>query len=364
MTDGKQVRRWTFTVNNPTETPEEIARALSDGKGFRFLIFQKEQGENGTPHWQGYVEFKSSRRFAAVRRMLERAHWEPAQGNTASNIHYCSKPLPDCLCNHCASKPLRLEGPYRHGEPGQETQGIRTDLEALRDAVKAGKRKRELLEDGQFCGVLAKYPKFVETCYELFPPERNDPVAVTLLYGPTGCGKTHQVRSNSDDLWIQSLGSQGWYNGYDGQSDALFDDFGGSSSHTRLDDMLRLLHEWLERVPIKGGFTWWRPKRIFITTNIHPFRWYEYKDREEQYLALRRRITMVVTWRSNGSDRREHNKGSQGFDGFWSTFEVGSANAPLERIDGPMDGFVLRSRPAGPERVYDWLYDVLDNLTV
>lgn len=51
-----QVRRWTFTLNNPddeTESPELLAKALQPGKGFKYLIFQLEVGANGTPHYQG-----------------------------------------------------------------------------------------------------------------------------------------------------------------------------------------------------------------------------------------------------------------------------------------------------------------------
>lgn len=148
MSNGQRVRRWTFTLNNPNgfppsgpvdgdasvvppaEAPEVesetwvSAQLSSHGKGFRYLVFQLEQGSNGTPHYQGYVEFNYSTRFAAVKRMLPRAHWEPAQGTSAHNKHYCSKPVPGCDCAHCASNPVRLLGPWEHGSPGEEKQGF------------------------------------------------------------------------------------------------------------------------------------------------------------------------------------------------------------------------------------------------
>jgi len=62
-------RRWTFTLNNPVglvrgdpisweggeeaENPERIPILLTEGKGFRYLIFQLEVGDNDTPHYQG-----------------------------------------------------------------------------------------------------------------------------------------------------------------------------------------------------------------------------------------------------------------------------------------------------------------------
>jgi len=52
---GKRQRRWLFTINNPTEeeTPEYISTQLAVNKGFHYLVFQLEQGEEGTHHYQG-----------------------------------------------------------------------------------------------------------------------------------------------------------------------------------------------------------------------------------------------------------------------------------------------------------------------
>lgn len=50
------IRRWTFTLNNPsdeTESEQQVAECLSQGKGFKYLVFQLEVGANGTPHYQG-----------------------------------------------------------------------------------------------------------------------------------------------------------------------------------------------------------------------------------------------------------------------------------------------------------------------
>lgn len=48
------VKRWTFTLNNPGEgeRADEVKASLGK-KGYRFLVFQLEQGNEGTPHYQG-----------------------------------------------------------------------------------------------------------------------------------------------------------------------------------------------------------------------------------------------------------------------------------------------------------------------
>jgi len=85
-----------------------------------------------------------------------------------------------------------------------------------------------------------------------------------------------------------------WFDGYEQQPVVVLDDFNGASSHLKLDDLLRLIDPWCcERVPYKGGFTWWCPDKIYITTNIHPFNWYKYENREIHYKALQRRITSI-----------------------------------------------------------------------
>lgn len=354
---------WTFTLNNPEPVfPEgqDVREALQTGKGYRYLVFQLEQGSNGTPHYQGYVEFNRRLRLTALRKLLPRAHWEAALGTAAHNTHYCTKPVAGCGCSHCVPPPVRLSGPWIDGTPGEERQKVSTkeELNKLRVAITGGKRKRELLEDPDLSYMVARFPKYTDLCYELFPPQRDHETHVTLLYGPTGCGKTHEARQGPmSELWVQPIGGQGWFNGYDGQPIALFDDFGGSSSHTRLDDLLRLLHEWIERVPVKGGFTWWVPRQVYVTTNLHPWVWYDWKDRESQYPALQRRFTSVVAWRSDGTGRSRFLRGTREFERFFKTYSVDACSAPPEREDGSMGGYLIRSRPGDERRRYDWIFE-------
>lgn len=49
---------WTFTLNNPgaDEEPDKVKASLG-AKGYRYLVFQLEQGDNGTPHYQGGLPF-------------------------------------------------------------------------------------------------------------------------------------------------------------------------------------------------------------------------------------------------------------------------------------------------------------------
>lgn len=295
-------------------------------------------------------------RFSAVKKLLRTGHWEPAMGTSANNTHYCTKPVVDCLCSHCASQPVRLAGPWTHGTPGQDDKGVsqRTDLIKLRDAIKSGKRKRDLFE-GDLMVPAARYARFVDEVYKIYQPPPHQNRTVTLLYGPTGCGKTREVYDDcGDDLWETPIDSACWYDGYDGHEDALFDEFSGEMP---LKALLRITHEYRARIPIKHGYVWWNARRVFITTNVHPREWYDWSTRESQYPALRRRVTLLVTWRSDGTGRTLHLPDSDGAERFWNNYPA-SRSAPPERLTGgPMDEYILRSVAGNVNRQYDFVYD-------
>jgi len=381
-------RNWCFTLNNPeglvyqdgevswaegSEIPAKIAFNVGNSKhGFKFLIFQVEVGDSGTPHYQGtssclvrlityigYVQFGRPFRLSGVRKLLSRAHWIASSGSCDHNVHYCSKPVAECSCHHCAPEGVRLVrprgadvGPWIHGTPS--SAGQRTDLHEVRDDIKSGKRKRDLIDSDKSVEVIAKYPKFVDTVYSLFPPEEPEDFApdVRLLYGPPGCGKTITARAASD-LWISPIGHPGWFDGYDRHANALLDDFAGDKSHWTLTDFLRVSDRYVERLPIKGAFTYFRPRTIWITTNIHPYEWWKWEGREVQYLAVRRRITSITAWRSDGTDRTELSPtGTPAlWDRFWSRFAIDGCSA----LGDPAE---LVSTPGDWKRKFDFVFDV------
>lgn len=82
------IRRACFTLNNWTD--EELSQCHKDFDGCQYII-GKEVGEEGTPHLQGYVEFKKQIRWNTLVNLNPRIHWEKARGDRKQNIAYCSK---------------------------------------------------------------------------------------------------------------------------------------------------------------------------------------------------------------------------------------------------------------------------------
>lgn len=131
-----QSRRWCFTLNNPT-LPYPTLESLTA----KYVIFQLEEGSNGTPHLQGYVEFGRPVRLAQAKHRIPGAHFEPAKGSAEQNRKYCSKSP-------------RLGDTIELGE--RSRQGQRNDLKLYVQAVREGLKPKELLEE--FPTTMARYP--------------------------------------------------------------------------------------------------------------------------------------------------------------------------------------------------------------
>lgn len=292
MTQQSHLRHFVFTINNPDCTPPQLWEKLSPKA--KYLIFQLEKGENGTPHFQGYCELTRRTRFNPIKALIPTAHIEPRRGSQAQAKEYASK------------ADTRVEGPFEFGEFIENEPGKRNDVIAFRDAILAGKRKRELLEE--FPSSLQRYPRFVEFCRSTQPPAPRDNLQVVLLWGEPGTGKTRYVYDNTniDELYKVPIGKDLWFDGYDGQGTLLMDDFTGEM---RLAHLLQLLDRYPMQVPVKGSFTDLKATTIYVTSNKHPKDWYDwYKHGDIRYRALMRRFhkiahfTDTITWSSEEGD--------------------------------------------------------------
>jgi len=84
-------KNWTFTLNNWTEDDKnELLKICINGAITNRYIFQAEIGKEGTPHLQGYIEFKNKERPFNIFYGNNRYHWEKCR-NVKASIAYCSK---------------------------------------------------------------------------------------------------------------------------------------------------------------------------------------------------------------------------------------------------------------------------------
>ncbi len=263
-----------FMIHDLTTPPWE-----NIPEGVSYLVCQHERGEKTEhDHLQGYVELTRAQDMNWFHSHIHpKAQCKKRYGTQAQAIAYCSK------------EETRIAGPWIFGEPYSFGQGPTSAVVKMRDMIFDGANMRTLIAEMPI--TLARHLTFARLCFTYRKPEQRT-VRVFLLYGKTRVGKSRWVNDlyDADDLYISPyMEKKSWFDGYDGEPNVLLDDFSGGMPRTQL---LRLLDRYRFRVPNKGGFLWWNPVRIYITTNIHPRKWYrDWRDFEEHYDALRARIT-------------------------------------------------------------------------
>lgn len=269
-------KHWCFTLNNYTSEDVEHFNAVGEkGDGIRYFIYGKEVGDQGTPHLQCFVSFDRRRSLSFCRRFFcDRAHFESAKGSPSQNKVYCSK---GCDFREFGVVPVG--------------RGDRTDLATFVASVKSGMRKEALLES--YLGIYARYPRFAGMCSLMYSKKREWKTLVTVYWGETGTGKTRKAFEEAGaGVYVHPGGK--WFDGYEEEENVIFDDFGGSEF--KLTYLLKLLDRYQMRVPVKGGFVNWCPKKIWITSNYSPKEWY-LTAKDEHVKAMFRRFERVVRFR-------------------------------------------------------------------
>jgi len=251
----KRSRGWVFTINNPTSKINE-----SNMKGY-YMVYQKEKGKKkGTPHFQGVIYFKSARMSKQVKKMLPRAYVDVMRGTLEQAEKYCTK------------EEGRLEGPWFSGEK-PKGQGKRVDLDVVKEKLDGGSSEKEIASEhfGTWCRYYRAFNR-----YSMLTRGQRDFQTETLIYwGPPGSGKSKHAHElgGPEAYWLPrpAPNSAVWFDGYEGQETVIIDEFYGWVSR---DLLCRLCDRYPFHVQTKGGAAVFVPKRIIITSNNPPDKWY------------------------------------------------------------------------------------------
>ena len=269
---GDDCRRfdWMITVSDPTWTPETIDLVLVY-KYVIYAVMQREQGTvRGSFHWQMYVEFNKymTREDIAYVLQIDINHMfaEPRRlGRTACRT-YCTKVR------------TRVPGtlPIEYGE-FKNMQGHRSDMDRVVSMIDSGKRPDDIFSHCP--GMMIRMGHSIRRACEMHQrqtqPAFRD-VHVIVFVGTTGTGKTRQAVEMFPDAYIASAGMGGptkgtvWFDGYEGQSAIILDDYHG---WLRTETLLVLLDGYKIQVPIKGGMVPAMWTTVIITSNSLPIHW-------------------------------------------------------------------------------------------
>lgn len=278
--NNEQGRFWCGTWNNPPEA-DNLGPSGWPAKCqlLRSVSWQLERSESGTLHYQIYAEFRSNIRFNKLRRTFgSEIHWEKRGGTRDQALAYVRK------------EETRVAGPFHAGEDYPKTkQGQRTDLEEVRKKIVNGATELEIANEhfGTWCANYRAFARFTI----LSKPKRREWITFTTVYfGSTGTGKTRRAdyEAGPDAYWVSrpSNGQPCWVDGYCGQEHVIIDEFYG---WIQLSVLLRMCDRYAYNMQTKGGYTAWMPKKIWITSNVHPDAWYKNAE-EVKRQALRRRL--------------------------------------------------------------------------
>jgi len=188
-----------FRINSTTTDlcPEEWNPDM-----LQYVIWSEEIGEQGTFHFQGYVELKrKQRRQYLVNNFsgLEKAFITQRRGTQEQAIAYCSKKDDETF----------IAGPYEYGCKEEKTQGKRTDLDLFCDDVQAGMEYLALML--KYKSLFSRCLRFCQEFYSKFRPvtisityQLSDfnvpPLKIKekpyALIGESNCGKTSFAKAH------------------------------------------------------------------------------------------------------------------------------------------------------------------------
>ncbi|QMW69037.1 replication-associated protein [Crucivirus-534] len=290
--------RWVFRSNaqqlmviddeetRSNEAAQLIGKMIDHVDKFAFQL--ESAPTTGYLHHQGYFELVNKKAKTWILKNIHAFEFlAPAKGSPKQAWAYSVK------------NDTRLHGPWMLGEPTAAESGAQMKTELFVQAVLENKMDMELFLEHPSC--MMRHSAGADRLRNCMKIERTTPLEVYLFYGPPGTGKTdfayEQGIAAGYTPYELPLGKDFWLTGDAfGKKYIILDEF---KANLTLKDLLKLLDKRPQKAPIKGGFVHWMPDIIVITTNVSPWKWYTYNDRDFEREALFRRIHGCYAFKKN-----------------------------------------------------------------
>lgn len=257
-----RVRNWCITIFNGDL--HETADICAAHEPLRYYILQGERcPSTGREHLQCYLEFRTSVRMGAIKRLLGNSlHAEARRGTRDQARDYCRK------------EESRISGPIEGGT-WEQRRGQRRDLEVVKEKLDEGVSISDIA--GEHFGIWCRYRKSFDAYQLLRSAPRGEKTKLVILWGKAGTGKTRLVYdTHGKDVYDlpRPNGGSVWFDGL-AHSVLLIDDFYG---WVPLHLLLKLGDRYPLRVPVKGGMVNFNCTHLYITSNKHPDEWYHWSE--------------------------------------------------------------------------------------
>lgn len=278
---------WCWTLNNPSPGDLDMLTAHPQ---LQYLVYQRERGENGTEHFQGYLQLKKKLRMSALKKMNSRIHWEISRGTPTQARNYCMK------------EDTRVGEIVELGEFQENSQGARTDLYEVQAAFDAGATKQDYAEN--FFPTFTRYPNLLNlyAAAKVRPRTGKEKIVCHFYYGLADSGKTRLAHLVAR-LWGLRAPAHGyrpgyycfdlkrWFDGYLGERVVILDDFSGSGCSFRTFKLL--IDRYPFQMGVKGSSCTVAATHFIITSNFLPHEWWKQEVTGSDLSAIYRRITHV-----------------------------------------------------------------------
>lgn len=241
-----------------------------------YMIFGKEESQEGRPHLQGFVILKRRYTLIPLKKLLcksvknedgtynlSRIHVEKRQGSRKQASNYCRG-------GGLSGKPTNSYI-FECGEFGE----TKTELQ-IRTAIELHKLGASITDhwDNLSISDLKAYEKIEPY---LAPPVRES-VYVEWIWGESGAGKTRYVTelASLDKKKLFHVDEiDGFWSGYMKHPYILIDDFCLQESDTWYRCLLQVMDKYEYLVDKKYGGSWLYAERVYITAQHPP--WYYWK---------------------------------------------------------------------------------------
>lgn len=268
-------RSFEFTHNNYTQ--EDIDKILNWNCQY-VVIGEEIAPTTGTPHLQGYVQFKSSVLWKTVTNKSNKDYgWIDK---------WCKPSSRRCPMAYC------MKGGKWQEKGTPHNQGKRNDLNDLKNRI----LNNEASVDDLCITDPYSYHEFGRTLnkiedIQLRKKFRNWMTTCEWCYGETGTGKSHYAFTNfNPDTHYVFPNDNGWWDGYKGQETVIINEFRGQIQYSELLDLIDKYPKTVKRrnrepCPFLA-------KHIIITSSMTPKEVYHNLAENDKLEQIYRRITL------------------------------------------------------------------------
>lgn len=213
----------------------------------------------GRDHLQAWAYSTRAKRLSAWKKLFPTAHIEQMRGSFAQNDKYCSKQ--DELTEF-GERPMENGKKRTLADLAEEVTKGAEEGKPLRDIIMEGDQQSTFV---QYHGGITKLHAMAVN-YKLSKVDKDFAPEVIYVHGEPGSGKSRWVREQDPDVYdVPEDDSYKWKDGYSGQDAVVYENV-SVNNIKHPERLLKEIDRYFIQVPVKGGFTGWRPKRIYITT--------------------------------------------------------------------------------------------------